>query len=341
MSRSPSVKSWHVESFFPSIKKEGVTISISNDGIVVSGAECSVVGSPISVVVIDEVYLGCILQSRGFTSWKDVSNFVDTLPSHRIVAIQGGSSATRPTDSDKANGLSRLGGFVVPNDESKVLYLGQVDALPAWTKLAACNDSSQISVAMAPQSKLDVKLRTERDTVPNRIACRLPESSMPLQTQLLASEEQKRMAFLRFSEDKKGTGKEYVGYTTKAGSPVYLLDASAYPFSQAEGGWNTFHYLPEPLVPKDDVGIVESTKKTGVPKVDIPLESFFFTTLLGPSLLVNSTPGSAPALVDTPNALHNTRLVALYFSAHWCGPCRQVRNERKREGGFVVLRSCF
>jgi peptide-N4-(N-acetyl-beta-glucosaminyl)asparagine amidase len=318
---SPSVKSWHVESFFPSNKKQGITISISNDGIVVSDAECSVIGSQISVVVIDEVYLGCILQSRGFTSWKDVADFVDTLPSHRIVAIHGSSSVN--ADSEKANGLSRLGGFTMPNDESKVLYLGQVDALPAWTKFASCNGSSKISVFMVPRSKLDVKLRTERDTVPSRVACRLPESIMPLQTQLLASEEQKRMAFLRFSGDKRATVKEYVGYTTKAGSPVYLLDASAYPFSKTEGGWNTFHYLPEPLVPKDDSGIVESTKKSGVPKIDIPLESFFFTTLLGPNVLVNSTPGSAPALVDTANALHNTRLVALYFSAHWCGPCRQ------------------
>lgn len=76
----------------------------------------------------------------------------------------------------------------------------------------------------------------------------------------------------------------------------------------------------------------ENGKKTGMPKVDIPLETFFFTTLLGPNLLVNSTPGSAPALVDTANALHNTRLVALYFSAHWCGPCRQVRRRCVREG---------
>jgi hypothetical protein len=67
------------------------------------------------------------------------------------------------------------------------------------------------------------------------------------------------MAFFRFLVDKKEiAAKEYVGYSTKAGSPVYLLNASAYPFSQAEGGWNTFHYLPEPLVPEDDVGIVVS-----------------------------------------------------------------------------------
>lgn len=248
----PSVKSWHVESFFPPRDNDGVTIGVSKDGIVVSGAECSVVGSPISVVVIDEKYLGCILQSRGFHSWKDVADFVDTLPSNRIVAIQGDAVKT---DGEGMKGLSRLGGFSIPDSESRVLYLGQVDALPSWTKYTTCNASSEISIVVVPPTKPEVQLRTERDTVPSRIACRLPESIMPLQTQLMASEEQKRMAFLRLSE---GNTKEYVGYTTKASSPVYLLDASAYPFSQSDGGWNTFHFLPGPLVPAGDVGIVVS-----------------------------------------------------------------------------------
>jgi nucleoredoxin len=72
------------------------------------------------------------------------------------------------------------------------------------------------------------------------------------------------------------------------------------------------------LLPSQD-----KTNKGGVSKVDIPLDASFFTTLLGQSLLVNNSLGSPPALVDTANALNNARLVALYFSAHWCGPCRQ------------------
>ena len=251
----PSVQSWHVESFYPPCE-EGVSISVTEMGIVVSGAKCSVVGSAISVVVIDEAYLGCILQSRGFHSWKDVSDFVQTLPAHRIAAIQG-----RAKESEEATGtykeLARLGGLVVPDGEEGLLYLGQVDALPAWAQCETYSESTAGIHVLVPVSytKTAIRLRTERNTVPRRVAWRLPETIMPLQTQLMASEEQKRMAFLRFSEQRKGHSKQYIGYTIKPNSPVYLLDASAYPFSLSEG-WNTFHLLPAPLVSEDDVGIV-------------------------------------------------------------------------------------
>jgi len=254
--KSPSVHSWHVESFYPPRCEDGIYISVSPDGIVVSGAECSVIGSDISVVVLDELNLGCILQSRGFNSWKDVSDFVETLPAHRIVAIQGKKKETE--DVCEKEGLLRLGGFSVPCSGDGVLYLGQVDAQPAW---AQCTSSSESGITLPmplSKPKIELKLRTERDTVPRRIAWRLPESIMPLQTQLMASEEQKRLGFLRLCEQRNGHAKQYVGYTTKANSPVYLLDASAYPFSQSKGGWNTFHFLPAPLVPEDDVGIVVS-----------------------------------------------------------------------------------
>jgi peptide-N4-(N-acetyl-beta-glucosaminyl)asparagine amidase len=358
------VQTWHVESFYPPSTNNngggGVTIRItSNKGIIVSGTECSVVGSSpaISVVVVDEAYLGCILQSRGFHSWRDVSDFVETLPKHRIVAIQGKGQKQEKEDG-AMKGLLRLGGLVVPTGDDGLLYLGQVGAKPSWARCAAYADSEGESLGIhvflprvvEPKACALLRLRTERDTVPRRVAWRLPESVMPLETQLLATEEQKRTAFLRFAQNGESHCKRYVGYTTKPNAPVYLLHGSAYPFAQTKGGWNTFHYLPDPLVPKDDVGIVVSTEcgtfttvltetlphfyslfvsslvkgknKTGVPKVDIPLDSSFFTGLFGPSLLVN-TNGASAVLVDTPNALYNTRLVGLYFSAHWCPPCRR------------------
>lgn len=254
----PFVQSWHVEAFYPRCE-DGVTISLSPTGIVVSGAECSVIGSSISVVVIDEEFFGCILQSRGFDSWSNVSDFVETLPTHRIVAIQGGEKDSTSDGGSVKRGLARLGGFTTPENGECLLYLGQVDANPSWTKLehVSENEESGFQVCFAAtKPKPSPKLRTERDTVPRRIACRLPESVMPLQTQLLASEEQKRVAFQRFSEQRDGHAKKYIGYTTKANSPIYLIDSTAYPFSHSDCGWNTFHFLPQPLVPEDDVGIV-------------------------------------------------------------------------------------
>ena len=247
----PSVQSWHVESFYPPSDR-GVIVNISPDGIVVSGAKCSVIGSNISAVVLDELYLGCILQSRGFASWKDVSVFVENIPKYRIVTIQGSAD---DIEGDM-KGLSRLGGFSIAHGKDGLLYLGQVDALPSWVQCTSYG-KNDINIEMPPpKSSTTLKLRTERETVPRRIAWRLPESIMPFQTQLLASEEQKRIAFLSFARQQSGHSKQYVGYTTKANSPVYLLDASAYPFSHSDGDWNTFHFLPSPLVPDDDVGIV-------------------------------------------------------------------------------------
>jgi peptide-N4-(N-acetyl-beta-glucosaminyl)asparagine amidase len=265
---SSSVQTWHVESFYPPTSDGGgVTISITpNKGIIVSRAECSDVGSAISVIVLDEAYLGCILQSRGFHSWTDVSDFVETLPKHRIVAIQGKGQKQEKEDYSK-KGLLRLGGFVAPTGDDGLLYLGQVGATPSWARCAAYSEESSSSGmhvllrGVKPMASMLLRLRTERDTVPRRVAWRLPESVMPLQTQLLATEEQKRTAFLRFAEQngEEGHSGRHVGYATKPNAPVYLLDASAYPLAQMDGGWNTYHYLPDPLVPKDDVGIVVST----------------------------------------------------------------------------------
>lgn len=62
--------------------------------------------------------------------------------------------------------------------------------------------------------------------------------------------------------------------------------------------------------------------KRKTPKFDVPVDIGFFTESLGPNLLTKAA-SSTPSLVDTSVALQNVRLVAFYFSAHWCGPCRQ------------------
>jgi len=51
---------------------------------------------------------------------------------------------------------------------------------------------------------------------------------------------------------------------------------------------------------------------------DVPVDEQFFTGLLGDILMTSS--GDQ---VPTVTSLNNSRLVAFYFSAHWCPPCRR------------------
>jgi hypothetical protein len=140
---------------------------------------------------------------------------------------------------------------------------------------------------------------------------------MPLQTQQLAGFEQKRTAFLSFIE--KGNHR-CSGYTTRVGAPVYLLGECAYPFvrtTSKDDSWHTFLLLPPPLVSDDDVGITD-TAPPSRPQFEVPLEVNFFLQTLGPELL-GTVNGGQKSVISTVDALRNTRLVALYFSAHWCG----------------------
>ena len=135
------------------------------------------------------------------------------------------------------------------------------------------------------------------------------------------------------------------GYTTKYGAPIYLLGPSSYPLvpcrrqpeyiahnstKTKKDDWNTFLWLPSELVPENDTGILDddinvNSSKFSVdsltkasPQYDIPIDQEFFEQELGSSLLL-SLPAQDPCRLPTIEALHNTRFVAYYFSAHWCG----------------------
>jgi len=356
---SPEVAGFPVEAFAPSGMNRGEVSfhlhsdpSSRHDGIIVSGTPCAVgVENCVSVVVVDnsDKALGCILQSKSFVEWDQVAEFIETLPSGRIVLMNGKieiGNETKPENFYKNIEISRLSSWNGEEVAKKgVLFAGQIDAQPDWAfceTLQAPNNGKQkkdsiksykveIDVSKAGKATKgmheDCRLRTERSRFPQRIAGRLPEAFMPFTRQATATENEKREAYLKFAESHGG---RYCGYTTKKDTPVYLLDSTAYPLQQGASGsanisgsdnstWSTFLELPEPLVSVTDYGIddVPLSGAKAAPSYTIPIDSSFINSSLGPNLL-----SSAGVRKDTSETLTNARLIGLYFSAHWCGPCR-------------------
>ena len=258
-------------------------------------------------------HLGCVLQCRSFVSWFDVGDFVQTIPSNRIFVLKTAITGEDVSETTKDK-LKILGGFRLPQKSDEgVMFVGQVEAHPNWTACSYYTESKGVSVKF-PLKEISTKsLRMERHVVPRRVVARLHESEMPLQTQLLATDAQKRTAFLSYASKRPLC----VGYTTKNGCPIYLLDNSSFSFCQSYD-WNTFHFLPDALVHESGN---EFEDLIGKPLFDIPVEEHFFTSLLGP--LLHAGAGISLTTGAMINALHNTRLVGLYFSAHWCPPCRR------------------
>jgi len=99
--------------------------------------------------------------------------------------------------------------------------------------------------------------------------------------------------------------------------PLSKMDATTLDVVTKDEAWNTFHFLPSPLVPADDEGLAATSKASEIPKFTVPLETNFFSNALGMELLKDRS-----TRLPTGTSLHNARLIGLYFSAHWCGPCR-------------------
>lgn len=105
-----------------------------------------------------------------------------------------------------------------------------------------------------------LNLRMECNAVPSKVWTRLPDTVMSLASQVTASLEEKKAAFLLHLQQleechSKTTPKPCIGFCTKQGLPVYVFDSSCYPFlsknvssaqdDDSSNGWYTFHFVPK------------------------------------------------------------------------------------------------
>ena len=70
--------------------------STRHGGIIVSGVSCAMTSlndegkvDGMSIVVLDDIYLGCILQSKCFINLHDLIHFIHTIPKNRIIIMNG------------------------------------------------------------------------------------------------------------------------------------------------------------------------------------------------------------------------------------------------------------
>ena len=108
-----------------------------------------------------------------------------------------------------------------------------------------------------PTNHQNLDLSCEIDTVPQIIAMRLPNKFLSLDAQLHAEVEEKLSAFLQFLETEQASNDQckYVGFCTKKGAPVYLIENDSFPLQRCNSletgvAWQTYHYVPDALARK-------------------------------------------------------------------------------------------
>lgn len=368
--------SFHRESFLPRTSLEFLRMraiclppNISNtvlplhQAIVVSEVECAVGEEGLNIVVVDE-QTGCILQSRLFPNWENANSFVNMVPDGRIIILSMiGSVSSSKSLSDMPSIApticSRLGGFPTSiDDDENIAFIGQVGFHPGWVALVVSSASelpgsvkADVSVkhSFNGYSASNITLVEDHDVIPRRVFARLSEDVMPLATQLLASDDQKRLA----ATNAMKSNPALVGYVTKHKYPIYLFSVSAFPMQPTPKdaadatGWKTYYFLPTAIAPKmvslkrcsciifcnvtltQTIFIDEQCNLSAGVKdskssilIEIPVNTTFFASLFGKDLIRNSDSKTSSISVPTQDALAGKRLVALYFSEHWCPPCR-------------------
>ncbi|GAX11020.1 peptide-N4-(N-acetyl-beta-glucosaminyl) asparagine amidase [Fistulifera solaris] len=338
---------YSIQTFLPSLLLKQAFIAVHprpplaqcTRAIIVSGAACAMgIPNQLSAVVVDP-QTGTILQSKSFVSLQHLDSFVDKLHETLILVVHGQLlNENNEYRTNPMNMHSRLP--LWKNEhvwEGGILYVGVMGQTLAnasqWTVCAKISDTVDPIVLQwnSTATVPDLKLRVHRSTRPNAVTGRLPDSYLPLAKQVTATFSQKQAAFESFVSSLSsmspisGQRTSIVGFCTKPGAPIYLIGACSYPLLPTSDEWATFVLLPAWLVPANDcsngAAALDPDPLSASLSYEVPLDTNVFVERLGPQLLVNTN-----QLIPTDAALQrkNPRLIAFYFSAHWCGPCRSL-----------------
>lgn len=138
---------------------------------------------------------------------------------------------------------------------------GQVQETMAIEKASSVNTVKgafhRLSMHISKLDITSIELQCEKYTIPSKVSMRFNSGIMPLGIQKEASLEDKITAFETFINQERANGAvstcPFVGFTTKAGQPIYLITEKGYPFYKAKSledetiydAWTTLHYLPK------------------------------------------------------------------------------------------------
>jgi peptide-N4-(N-acetyl-beta-glucosaminyl)asparagine amidase len=341
---------YFIQTFLPSLHLTQAYIAIHprpplaqrTQAIIVSGAACAMgIPNQLSAVVVDP-QTGTILQSKSFVSLQHLETYVDNLPERLILVVHGqllkenGGDTTNPMNMHLRLALWKSDHVW----DGGIIYVGVVGQVSTnaspWTVCAKIRDTVDPIVLQSKSTATvpDLKLRVHRSTRPNAVTGRLPDSYLPLVKQTTSTFAQKQAAFESFVSSSSsssmspipGQCTSIVGFCTKPGSPIYLIGSFSYPLQPTLDEWATFVLLPAWLVPPNDcnngAAVLDPVPVSASLAYEVPLDANVFVERLGPQLLVD-TNQSIPTHVALQRK--NPRLIAFYFSAHWCG--RKSSNE--------------
>jgi nucleoredoxin len=353
-----STKAMDVETFTPSLSETFKILVRARplnaprcfpECITVSDVNCAAgIQGSINIVVIDQNH-ACILLSRMFSSWAEAASFLSFIPDGRVIAIVSDVLVEVSEEKFVETHIRRISGLSSYSFSSHrssarktLLSIGQMNVNSDWATCELVDPGMSIMVSLRTTKSFsidDLQLSAESGIVPRIVIGRIPDHIMPLEQQLNADDEKKKSAFLSFNDTLK-VGSKYVGFTSKKGLPIYLMNNHCFPLKPCSNDdlsiseWKTFYYVPKVLAKcvNEPVTVSNSLRifvlchflnkliylAYRLAKMfDLPVNESFFSSLIGPTLLHKKK------IMGTSEALSNKRLIAFYFSAHWCPPCRQ------------------